>query len=102
MSETIDREDTSIGGVTWHCSDEDSGPDVGISVYLGPDDRLWCGEVSRQLFDGADGQKHYRDDYGWFIVRYRGKETILLAKCAGEEAAREFIEQIGIWVRAAA
>lgn len=98
MNEFVEAEDTTIGGVTWHSSDEDSGPDVGISVYLGPDDRLWCGEISRSLFDEANGAEHFPDDIGRFIVRYQGKEAKLIAKCADELEAREFIEQIAAWV----
>jgi hypothetical protein len=52
--ETEDREDTSIGGVTWHSSEEDGGPDVGVSVYLGEsirqhNDAAWSREVVKQI-----------------------------------------------------
>ena len=53
------NENTEIGGITWHSSDEDSGPDVGISIYLGPDDRLYCGEISRKAFDDNNGGAHF-------------------------------------------
>lgn len=100
---TIDREDTSIGGLTWHSSEEDGGPDVGISVYLGPDDRLWAGEISRRTFEEWDGDLNFDDDAGWFLVRYVGKERKIIAKFGdeGQHEAKEFIEQIAAWVRAA-
>lgn len=36
---------TERGAVTWHSSDEDSGPDVGLSMGLGDGKLLWVGEV---------------------------------------------------------
>lgn len=95
-------ENTTVGGITWHSSEEDSGPDVGISVYLGPDDRLWCGEISRRLFEEHDGPARFDSDLGAFIVRYAGKETTLIAKCADMDTGREFVEQIAEWVRKSA
>src|SRR6185312_14603193 len=96
----INGENTKVGGVTWHSSDEDSGPDVGISVYLGDNDRLWVGEISRPLFEKSGSP--FDSDMGWFLVRFgRDNETKLIAKFADGEQARDFIEQIGIWVREA-
>lgn len=96
----MDNEDTSIGGVTWHCSDEDTGPDVGLSVYLGENDRLWCGEISRSLFEHCRGADSFDSDFGWFLIRYApNNETCLIAKFADAYQAREFIEQIALWVR---
>lgn len=92
-------ENTTIGGITWHSSEEDSGPDVGIIVYLGPNDRLWCGEISRRLFDEHDGSANFDNDGGAFIVRYSPKETALIAKCADMDTGREFVEQVAAWVR---
>jgi len=98
--EDMPTENTTIGGVTWHSSEEDGGPDVGISVYLAPDDRLWCGEISRRLFEGHDGSAHFDSDGGAFIVRFNGKDTTLIAKCADLDTGREFVEQVAAWVRA--
>lgn len=96
-----DYEDVSIGGVTWHSSDEDSGPDVGISVYVGENDRVWCGEISRKCFSECEGEKHFSDDGGWFIVRYNPHPT-LIARCADPDDAREFVESVAAWIRAGA
>lgn len=92
------NEDTSIGGITWACSEEDSGPDVGISVYLGPQDRLWCGEISRSLYDECGGSESFDGDGGWFLVRYDPHPT-LIAKFSEPHIAQEFIEQIALWAR---
>lgn len=95
-------EDTSIGGVTWHSSDEDSGPDVGLSVYLGDNDRLWCGEISKHLFERCKGAESFDSDFGWFLVRFApNNETNLIAKFSDAYQAREFFEQIAFWVREA-
>lgn len=101
MSETTDREDQTVGGITWHSSDEDSGPDVGLSLYLGPNDRLFVGEISRDLFERCACP--FDNDFGWFLVRYAPEnETQLIAKFSDTFAAQEFIEQIGVWVRSSA
>lgn len=100
-TEEIDRENTTVGGITWHSSEDDGGPDVGLSVYLGPDDRLWAGEVTRKAFDDNNGAAHFDSDGGWFLLRYHGNDTQLIAKFGAAEDAREFIEQIASWVSAA-
>jgi hypothetical protein len=97
-----DNEDTSIGGVTWHSSEKDGGPDVGISVYLGKDDRLWAGEISRRTLEER-GDNDFDDDSGWFLVRFVGKEVKIIAKFGDENLhAQEFMEQVAAWVRATA
>jgi len=93
-----DAEDTTIGGVTWHCSEEDGGPDVGISLYLGPKEHIWCGEMSNTLFEELGGKEHFDSDGGWFVVHYNPEPT-LIAKCAERHEAQSFIEMIGSWAR---
>ena len=87
------------GELSWHCSDPDNGPDVGLSVCIGKDDSLWCGEISRSLFEEAGSP--FDNDFGWFLVRYTGGSARLLAKLAGPAEAQEFMEQVAEWVRAA-
>jgi hypothetical protein len=99
ITKTKDREDTSIGGVTWHCSEKDGGPDVGISVYLGPNDHLWCGEMASTLWEECGGKDHFDSDGGWFIVRYSPEGTKLIAKCGDPDEAREFVEWIASLLR---
>lgn len=100
MTEIVDLEDTRIGGVTWHCSEPDGGPDVGISVYLGKDHRLWAGEVTNELFAQQGGA--FDSDGGWFLIRYRGQDTQLLAKFADDMAARDFMDWMAAWAKLAA
>lgn len=102
MAETIDREDISVGGVTWHSSEEDGGPDVGISLYLGPDDRLWAGEISKRTFEEWEGDLNFDNDGGWFLVRYTGKEIKIIAKFGdeGQHEAQVFLEWIAALIRA--
>jgi hypothetical protein len=97
----IMSEDTSIGGVTWHSSEDDGGPDVGISIYLGEHDRLWAGEITRKAFEENNGSANFDSDGGWFLLRYQGNDTKLIAKFGDGEEAREFIEQVAIWIRSA-
>lgn len=94
-------EDMSIGGITWHSSEEDGGPDVGISVCLGLNDRLWCGEISRALYEECGGDESFNGDGGWFLVRYDPHPAII-AKFSEPNCAQEFIEQVALWVREAA
>lgn len=94
-------EDLSVGGVTWHSSEEDGGPDVGISVCLGENDRLWAGEISRSLFGELAGEDHFDGDVGWFLVRFRSEGAEIIAKFGEAHVAQEFIEQVAQWVREA-
>lgn len=92
------REDTSIGGITWHSSEEDGGPDVGISVYLGDGRRLWCGEIPRRLFDECGGSEWFANDVGRFLVYY-DPQPRLLAKVGDYDQAREFIDVLAMVAR---
>lgn len=98
----MDQEDTSVGGLTWHSSGPDEGPDVGVSIYLGSDDRLWAGEISRDLFDRCNGAENFDGDGGWFLVRYTGQDTRLIAKFSEQYEAQDFMDQVAAWVRATA
>lgn len=91
-------EDTSIGGVTWHSSEDDGGPDVGISVYLGDGKRLWCGEISRSLFDECGGSEWFDDDGGWFLVVY-GPKANLVAKVGDKDQMKDMIEMLATAAR---
>lgn len=97
-TEEADHEDTTIGGVTWHSSDVDGGPDCGISVYLGPNDRLYCGEISDSLLRECTSDEFFESSGGWFIVRF-AEQTTLIAKCADRDAARDFIELFAAAIR---
>lgn len=83
--------------ITWHSSAEDSGPDVGLSVRIGPDDDLYAGEISDALFERHKGAARFGSSAGWFLVRF-GKETEIIARFGDEPddrtVAQEFIEWI--------
>lgn len=96
-------EDTNVGYVTWHSSGPDKGPDVGVSIYLGDNDRLWAGEISRDLFDRCNGAENFDNDFGWFLVRYMpDNDTRLIAKFSEKHEALEFMDHVAVWVRATA
>lgn len=97
-----DHEDTSVGGVTWHSSEEDGGPGVGISVSLGENDRLWAGEISRRLFEDLCGPLHFDSDGGWFLIHFKPDGPELIAKFSESHVAQEFIERVAVWAREAA
>jgi hypothetical protein len=89
MCEVTDRKtdttepSTERGVVTWHSSDEDSGPDVGLSIGLGDGKLLWVGEVP--------------DRDGWCLAIYHplckgGRED--LASFHDAESARAFFDEM--------
>lgn len=100
MTSKRDVEDTTVGGITWHSSEPDGGPDVWISVCLGGDQRLWIGEITNQLFEQS-GKDHFDSDGGWFLVWYK-PEPVLIAKCGDTLDAREFAEHIASMIRLSA
>jgi hypothetical protein len=88
MSEQQER------AITQHCSEEDSGPDVGLSINLGGDRELWCGEISlRAWLDAGDEAQQLGDDTGWWVVLYQ-PEPLVIAKCVSQEAAQALMEAI--------
>jgi len=50
--EEVAVDETVLGRVTNHCSDDDGVPDVGISLGLGSGSALWLGELLKD--DGGD------------------------------------------------
>ncbi len=81
-----DDPSSARGEVTWHSSDEDSGPDVGLSIGLGDGRVLYVGEVSKDMADRSDAP----DDLGWHLVLYPEAESF--ASFHDAEKAREFFE----------
>lgn len=72
---------TERGAVTWYSSDEDSGPDVGLSMGLGNGEFLWVGELPGKS--------------GWHLAIYHstaGREDI--AQFVDAETARTFFEAL--------
>ena len=52
MNEPTYEQMSQPGRVTWHSSEEDGGPDVGLTVGLGDGKMLWIGERSSKEGDG--------------------------------------------------
>jgi hypothetical protein len=84
---------TELGRIAWHSSDEDSGPDVGVSLGLGNGSMLWVGEISRALHsEGGEGVAALGNDAGWWAVLY--PDQTVLARFVDSCAAQEFIDRI--------
>lgn len=98
-----DIEDTTIGGITWHSSEDGGGPDVGVSLYLGPGEKLYAGEISDVLFVNCGGAEHFDSAGGWFLVHFAEKGgTTLVGKLGDRGIAQDYIESIAALARRAA
>ncbi len=55
MADLIERDETEVpmGQVVWHSSDEDGGPDVGVSLRIADGVDLWVGEITDQAWRDA-------------------------------------------------
>lgn len=91
-----DDDETSLGKITWHCSNEGSGPDVGMMLGLGGGNALWVGEVGMSAYeDAGEAARTLGNDGGWWLTVYStttGGEV--LAKFIDADAAREFFDNI--------
>jgi len=91
-------DESEFGRVTWHSSEEDGGPDVGLMLGLGDGRAMWVGEISRHAHEeGGEAVAALGSDGGWWLMTYPGPQA--LAKFADAEAAREFFEQIAAAMR---
>lgn len=81
------------GKVTWHSSEEDGGPDVGMMLGLGDGQALWVGEITRRDYEeGGEAVSALGGAAGWWLVTYPGPQV--LAKFVDAETAREFLDQL--------
>ena len=84
---------TEFGKITWHSSEEDGGPDVGMMLGLGDGRALWVGEITRHEHEeGGEAVAALGSDGGWWLATYPGPEV--LAKFADSETAREFFDRL--------
>jgi len=90
-----------VGEVCWHTSEPDGIPDVGLSVYIGPHERLYVGEISDKLFADCGGAEHFNSADGWFLVHFKKDATDLIAKCGDQINAQAFVEHAALWLRSA-
>lgn len=85
------------GHVVWHCSEEDGGPDVGMTLGLGGA-ALWVGEITRAAHaDGGEDTAALGNDGGWWLMLC--PDHLPLAKFVNAESAREFFDRIEEAVR---
>lgn len=98
-----ERDETKLGHVIWHCSDEDGGsPDVGISIGMGDGKSMWIGEVTNRRWDELDIEQKVQTGntgHGWWLMFY--PDGIPLAKFADAESARQFSDEIEALIRGA-
>lgn len=96
MTETIiDPIDAApFGALIWHSSDEDSGPDVGVSIRLGDYKLLWCGEVTDSLYNETEGASDLGGSGGWWIILYDGPTSRLIAKCVDYYEVRDAFDRL--------
>lgn len=79
------------GHVVWHCSEEDGGPDVGLSLGLGNGKAMWVGEITKDAHaEGGAAVAALGDDGGWWLMLY--PDRVPLAKFADRYDAQEFFE----------
>lgn len=92
-SEAPDPTESTLGHVIWHSSDEDSGPDVGISIGLGGGKTLWIGEITDDAYaEGEDEAKALGDSGGWWLMMY--PDRIPFAKFTNGYEARNFADRL--------
>lgn len=88
-----DDEAYERGRIVWHCSEEDGGPDVGMSLGLGHGWAMWVGEITRAAHaDGGEAVAALGDDCGWWLMIY--PDHVPLARFADVEGAHEFFDYI--------
>lgn len=93
-SDDVDRMDER-GFVTWASTEEDGGPDVGITIGLGPEvGHLWFGEITRQRYESEGCDEYADSDMGWWLLHYKpkGEPTVIGKLLSDSYTAREFFE----------
>lgn len=99
----MDRpDDIAIGQIQWHCSEEGSGPDVGMLLCIDEDNHLWVGEISRDRWEEHGGEE-LGSDGGWWIIHYGKNKTRVIGKCLGAwpDLDNDFLEIISAAIRGA-
>lgn len=82
------------GKVTWHCSEEGSGPDVGLSLGLGDNRILWVGEITKAAWSaGGEDVAALGADDGWWLILYE-PDSRVIGKMADAYSAQDFIERL--------
>ena len=79
-----------------HVQDEHNGGTIGWLVHLDDHRQVWCGEISKALFDrqAPEHQEAMGDDCGWFVVLFDNKapkdqSSTILARVRDEYQGQE-------------
>lgn len=91
-----------FGALIWHSSGEDEGPDVGVSIKLGDEALLWCGEITNRLYEETEGAEQFGGPWGWWVILYDGPKSIAIAKCCDGCATRDAFDRLSALLRRAA
>lgn len=85
----------NAGAVEWLCTDEDSGPDVGLRLHLGSDVWLYAGEITRKCWEDGAEAKDLGDDGGWWlrIENEAGNTTRLIGRVE-QYAVQDMLNEI--------
>lgn len=70
------------GKIVWHSSEEDGMPDVGVSLTLDSGVELWCGDISRNLWEnsGPEIAELGNDGGSWLVVWGPGEGVTVVGK----------------------
>jgi hypothetical protein len=93
MSDQVRDDETTLGRVTWHSSDEDSGPDVGLSLGLGGGQALYVGELAEQTLE-ENGIGEHVQGVGWWIALESSDSLDVVGAVAKADEARELFDTI--------
>lgn len=89
---------TERGKITWHCSEEDGGPDVGLSLGLGDNRVLWVGAITKAAWsEGGEDVAALGGATGWWLILYTPESTVL-GKLVNAEQAQDFIERMAVTI----
>lgn len=92
--------DGYLGKITAFGTDEDSGPDVGVSLQLGDDIELWCGEISRDAWEEAGMEAaELGAPFGWWIILYTKDKRTVIGKAVDRYVADEMVSRISMALR---
>jgi hypothetical protein len=87
--------DANPGDITWHCSEDDGGPDVGVSLQIAPGIELWCGEISNHTHAEANPDVRAIDESagGSWLVLYGPDGTEIIGQ-VGDFEGRRLLEEV--------
>lgn len=95
--DTYPEPSTEPGVVTWECTEEDGGPDVGICIGLGNGRLLHAGDITKSRHaEGGEDVAALGDHFGWWLILYGKSEDDchVLGKFASPETARTFMDAL--------